>query len=160
MPAVLVGYNQLCAFRVIGSNKFWRYLLKCRKRIYRICINVSRYCDQKDTLFFICLQARNSCALHPAVIARPHKAELNSCSSFAMGNVCGIASVESNFTHVFLYTKKLPIISTASMKTCGYEILLEIACNYSFKIFFQKGKKRVEKEKGSAGEGEIQLNKS
>lgn len=39
------------------------------------------------------------------------------------------------------------------MKTCGYEILLEIACNYSFKIFFQKGKKACRKREGLCRRG-------
>jgi len=46
------------------------------------------------------------------------------------------------------------------MKMCGCEILLESACNYPCKSCFQKGEKPVEKEKGFAGDREIQLNKS
>lgn len=116
------------------------------KSVYRMCINVSRYCDQKGTLTVKYSQTRSLCicsyALCHAAVARPHKAELNSCLSFSERNVCSIASVESNFTHVLLYIKKLPIISTASMNICGCKVLLEITRNHFFKTCFQKGRSR------------------
>jgi len=119
------------------------------RSVYRICINVSRYCDQKGTLSVKHSQARNLCicshALYHIGVARPHKAELDSCSSFSERNVCSVASVESNFTHVLLYIKKLPIISTVSMNIWGCRVLLENTCNHFCKSCFQKGKKHVEK---------------
>lgn len=101
-------------------------------------------------LFFICSQERSlyvcSCTLYHFGVVRPHKAELNSCSSFSERNVCSLASVESNFTHVLLYAKKLPIISTASMNICGCKALLKITCNHFCKSCFQKGEKHAERE--------------
>lgn len=101
-------------------------------------------------LFFIRSQVRSlyiCCgALYHSGVVRPHKAELTSCSSFSESNVCSIASVESNFTHVSLYAKKLPIISTASMNICGCKALLKIRCNHFCKSCFQKGEKHAERE--------------
>lgn len=100
------------------------------KSVYKIRISVPRYYNQKGTVSVKCSQARCLCvcsyALYHAGVASPHKAELNSCLSLSEGKVCNIASVESNFTHIWLYIKKLPIISTASMNICRCKVLKEI----------------------------------
>lgn len=49
----------------LESNRFWIHLVKYRRRrvglgrksVYRICIYVSRYCDQKDTLSVFHMQS-------------------------------------------------------------------------------------------------------